>query len=79
MAQVCAALLFTSCLCVLLGATASVACMCSHHAPLWEAELGREFALHHQAVGVRLLGIFPLGRCSNLLKMKGTGPSVSLL
>lgn len=56
-AQVCLALMFTSCLGMLLGAAESVACACSHHVPLWEAvrALEREFALHCQAVGVRLL------------------------
>lgn len=61
-AQVWAALMFTSCLCVLLGAAAPVACVCSQHAPLWEAGRvgkGKEFALHCQPVGARLLDMAP--------------------
>lgn len=59
-AQVCAALMFTSCLGMLLGALglwhapAPTMCLCGR-----QSELGREFALHCQAVGVRLPGTSP--------------------
>lgn len=69
--------MFTSCLGMLLGAAESVACVCSHHVPLWEAvRTGKGLCPALSGCGGEGAGTSPR---QVLAKMKGPGPLLSLL